>query len=120
MGELRYGPGGLPEAPTFEAAFAALRADGYRACEFGFVGGFWLDYETAPHLGEAAGADARADREHVDQREQGGRRMRGDVPVLVQEEDDEGGEHKRRALAGEAKFGNAPIHRETVAKSLLA
>ena len=28
--------------------------------------------------------------------------------------------YHRRALAGEANFGNAPIHRETVAKSLLA
>src|SRR5438094_1603312 len=53
MGEIRYGPGGLPEAPTFEEAFAALAADGYRACEVGFVSGFWLDYETAPLLGEA-------------------------------------------------------------------
>ena len=54
MGDIRYGPGGLPEAPTFEEAFAALAADGYRACEVGFVSGFWLDYETAPLFGEAA------------------------------------------------------------------
>ena len=47
MGEIRYGPGGLPEAPTFEGAFAALAAEDYRACEIGFVSGFWLDYETA-------------------------------------------------------------------------
>jgi deoxyribonuclease-4 len=46
----------LPEAPTFEAAFDALAAEGYRACEFGFVSGFWLDYETAPLLAEAAAA----------------------------------------------------------------
>src|SRR5881394_2154598 len=56
MGEIRYGPGGLPEAPTFEEAFAALASEGYRACEIGFVSGFWLDYETAPQLGEAAAA----------------------------------------------------------------
>jgi deoxyribonuclease IV len=56
MGDVRFGPGGLPETATFEEAFAALAADGYRACEFGFVGGFWLDYETAPLLGEAADA----------------------------------------------------------------
>src|SRR5947207_6653191 len=56
MGDIRYGPGGLPEAPTFEEAFGALAAEGYRACEVGFVGGFWLDYETAPLLGEAAAA----------------------------------------------------------------
>jgi deoxyribonuclease IV len=54
VGEIRYGPSGLPEAPTFEDAFAALTAQGYRACEFGFVSGFWLDYETAPLLAEAA------------------------------------------------------------------
>ena len=56
MGEIRYGPSGLPEAPTFEEAFAALAAEGYRACEIGFVSGFWLDYETAPLFGAAAAA----------------------------------------------------------------
>jgi deoxyribonuclease-4 len=56
VGEIRYGPGGLPEAPTFQESFAALAADGYRACEIGFAGGFWLDYETAPLFGEAATA----------------------------------------------------------------
>jgi len=56
MGEIRYGPSGLPEAPTFEEAFATLTAEGYRACEFGFVSGFWLDYEAAPLLAEAATA----------------------------------------------------------------
>ena len=54
MGEIRYGPSGLPEAASFEEAFAALVAEGYRACEFGFAGGFWLDYEAAPRLGDAA------------------------------------------------------------------
>src|SRR3954454_2931851 len=56
MGEIRYGPSGLPEAPTFEETFAALGAEGYRACEIGFVSGFWLDYETAPLFGAAAAA----------------------------------------------------------------
>ncbi|HET7567101.1 MAG TPA: TIM barrel protein [Gaiellaceae bacterium] len=56
MGAIRYGPGELPVADGFDAAFAELRAAGYTACEFGFVGGFWLDYETAPKLGEAAAA----------------------------------------------------------------
>src|SRR2546430_13739427 len=54
MGEIRYGPGGLPEASTFDEACAALAAEGYRACEVGFVSGFWLDYEAAPLFGEAA------------------------------------------------------------------
>jgi deoxyribonuclease IV len=53
MGEIRVGPSGLPEAGSFEESAAALAADGYRACEIGFVSGFWLDYETAPELGEA-------------------------------------------------------------------
>jgi deoxyribonuclease-4 len=52
VGELRYGPSGLPVG-SFEEAAAALAADGYRAVEIGFAGGFWLDYETAPLLGEA-------------------------------------------------------------------
>lgn len=56
MGEIRFGPADLPNADSFEATFAARRAEGYRACEFGFIGGFWLDYETAPQLGAAAAA----------------------------------------------------------------
>src|SRR6266702_4434873 len=56
MGEIRFGPGGLPAAPTFEEAFAALAAEGYRACELEFVAGFWLDYDTAPAFGAAAAA----------------------------------------------------------------
>jgi len=56
VGDIRYGPSGLPEAPTFEESFAALSADGYRACEIGFVSGFWLDYETAPLFAAAAAA----------------------------------------------------------------
>src|SRR6476620_8449257 len=54
MAEIRFGPSGLPEAPTFQESFVALVAAGYRACEIGFVSGFWLDYETAPLFGEAA------------------------------------------------------------------
>ena len=56
MGEIRFGPSGLPEAATFEESFAALTADGYRACEIGFVSGFWLDYEEAPLFAAAAAA----------------------------------------------------------------
>ena len=54
MGEIRYGPGGLPDAATFEDAMAQLVAGGYTACEIGFVGKFWLDYETAATLARAA------------------------------------------------------------------
>jgi len=56
MGEVRFGPSGLPPADSFEAAAAALAADGYTAVEIGFAGGFWLDYETAPQLAAALAA----------------------------------------------------------------
>jgi len=51
VGEIRIGPAGLPEAGSFEEAAEALAAHGYRACEIGFAGGFWLDYDAAPELG---------------------------------------------------------------------
>jgi deoxyribonuclease IV len=53
MSDLRFGPSGLPPAASFEAAAATLASAGYRAVEIGFAGGFWLDYDTAPQLGEA-------------------------------------------------------------------
>ena len=53
VGEIRIGPSGLPEAESFEEAAGALAAEGYRACEIGFGGGFWLDYDAAPELGAA-------------------------------------------------------------------
>jgi deoxyribonuclease-4 len=53
VGEIRVGPSGLPDGETFEASAAWLAGRGYRAVEIGFVSGFWLDYETAPELGEA-------------------------------------------------------------------
>ena len=56
MGEIRFGPADLPQAESFDASCAALAAEGYRACEFGFAGGFWLDYDTAPLLRDAAAA----------------------------------------------------------------
>jgi deoxyribonuclease-4 len=56
MGALRFGPAGLPAAETFGDAMVELAAGGYDACEFGFAGGFWLDYERAPLLRAAAEA----------------------------------------------------------------
>jgi deoxyribonuclease IV len=53
MGEVRFGPSGLPVADSFEEAAEALAAHGYTAVEIGFAGGFWLDYETAPQLAAA-------------------------------------------------------------------
>jgi deoxyribonuclease-4 len=57
VGEIRLGPAGLPDAPSFEEAAGLLAARGYRACEIGFAGGFWLDYDSAPALGEALRAE---------------------------------------------------------------
>jgi deoxyribonuclease-4 len=52
MGEIRFGPSGLPVG-SFEEAAEELAAAGYRAVEIGFAGGFWLDYESAPQLAGA-------------------------------------------------------------------
>src|SRR3954470_12852104 len=52
MGDIRFGPSGLPVG-SFEEAVAELTSHGYRAVEIGFAGGFWLDYDTAPPLAEA-------------------------------------------------------------------
>jgi deoxyribonuclease-4 len=53
VGDVRVGPSGLPDGASFEDAAAWLSERGYRAVEIGFAGGFWLDYESAPVLGEA-------------------------------------------------------------------
>jgi deoxyribonuclease IV len=53
VGEIRVGPSGLPASGGFEEDAAWLAERGYRAVEIGFAGGFWLDYESAPLLGEA-------------------------------------------------------------------
>jgi len=53
VGEIRIGPSGLPPAASFEEAAEALVTAGYRTCEVGFVGGFWLDYERAGELRDA-------------------------------------------------------------------
>ena len=57
MGEIRLGPSGLPDSPSFEDSAALLVERGYRACEIGFGGGFWLDYDSAPALGAALRAE---------------------------------------------------------------
>jgi deoxyribonuclease IV len=56
VGAIRVGPAGLPAGASFEESVGALAAAGYGACEIGFVSGFWLDYDTAPKLAEAAAA----------------------------------------------------------------
>ena len=56
MGHLRFGPSDLPQAATFAEAMDDLRGRGYDACEFGFMGSFWLDYDGAAELRAAAEA----------------------------------------------------------------
>ena len=56
MSALRFGPSDLPQAPSFADAMEDLRGRGYSACEFGFMGSFWLDYEGAAELRAAAEA----------------------------------------------------------------
>jgi len=53
MGEIRIGPSGLPDLPSFEDMAAWLAAEGYGAVEIGFVSGFWLSYDDAPELAAA-------------------------------------------------------------------
>jgi deoxyribonuclease-4 len=53
VGDVRIGPSGLPEEVDFGTSADALAEAGYRAVEIGFAGGFWLDYDAAPLLGEA-------------------------------------------------------------------
>ena len=56
MGAFRFGPADLPDMATFAEAMDDLRARGFDACEFGFLGKFWLEYEGAAELGAAAKA----------------------------------------------------------------
>jgi deoxyribonuclease IV len=53
VADVRIGPSGLPVEAGFDAAAELLAEHGYRAVEIGFAGGFWLDYDAAPLLGEA-------------------------------------------------------------------
>jgi deoxyribonuclease IV len=53
VGDIRLGPSGLPDLPSFEEMAAWLSAEGYRAVEIGFVSGFWLSYDDAPELAAA-------------------------------------------------------------------
>jgi deoxyribonuclease-4 len=52
VGDIRIGPSGLPDAPSFAGAGDWLAGRGYRAVEIGFVSGFWLSYDDAPLLAE--------------------------------------------------------------------
>ncbi len=54
MGLVRVGPPGLPSRESPEIAVALLAGRGYTACEIDFEGGFWMDWDFAARLGEAA------------------------------------------------------------------
>jgi deoxyribonuclease IV len=53
VGQVRFGPSEPPLEGDFDEAAEALSVSGYTAVEIGLVGGFWLDYDAAPLLGEA-------------------------------------------------------------------
>lgn len=54
MGEIRFGPSGVPSRESPEVAVQQLVRGGYRACEIDFGGGFWMDWGFADRLGELA------------------------------------------------------------------
>jgi deoxyribonuclease-4 len=54
MGLVRVGPPGLPSRESPEIAVALLAGRGYTACEIDFEGGFWMAWDFAARLGEAA------------------------------------------------------------------
>jgi deoxyribonuclease IV len=56
VGEIRYGPSGLPSRESPEAAVEILVERGYTACEIDFASGFWMkdEYAWATRLGDLA------------------------------------------------------------------
>ena len=54
-GKLHFGPARVPARENPESAIAALREQGFTACEIDFEGRFWMDYEFAARFGELAG-----------------------------------------------------------------
>jgi deoxyribonuclease IV len=55
MGEIRFGPSGMPSREGPEEAIELVQQRGYRACEIDFASGFWMDWDFAARLGELAG-----------------------------------------------------------------
>jgi deoxyribonuclease-4 len=51
---IRVGPGGLPSRNDPGASIEQLVERGYTACEIDFGDGFWMDWDFARRLGEAA------------------------------------------------------------------
>ena len=54
MGEIHFGPSGVPSRETPEAAVELLLERDYSACEIDFASGFWMDYPWAERFGELA------------------------------------------------------------------
>jgi len=54
MGQIRLGPGHIPDEESPEAAIELLLERGYDACEIDFESGFWMGYPWAERLGELA------------------------------------------------------------------
>ncbi len=54
MGQIRLGPGHIPDQESPEAAIELLLERGYDACEIDFESGFWMGYPWAERLGELA------------------------------------------------------------------
>jgi deoxyribonuclease IV len=54
VGDIRFGPHFIPSRESPEEAVAHLTANGYRAAEVDFEGGFWMDKDFAAGLGERA------------------------------------------------------------------
>lgn len=54
MATIRVGPGGLPSREDPGASIEQLVERGYSACEIDFGDGFWMDWDFARRLGEAA------------------------------------------------------------------
>src|SRR5947208_15452177 len=54
MATVHIGPGGLPSRESPESSVAQLVERGYDACEIDFGDGFWMEWDFARRLGEAA------------------------------------------------------------------
>jgi len=52
--QTRFGPARVPSHESADEAVALLLERGYTACEIDFEGGFWMDWDYAARLGEAA------------------------------------------------------------------
>jgi deoxyribonuclease-4 len=54
VGLIRVGPAQLPDRESAEVSVELLAERGYDACEIGFEGGFWMEWDFAERLGNLA------------------------------------------------------------------